>query len=95
MTSASSPIGFSLSRFRGLRLLPIVGVLLLSPEYSAAQSNGAESRTAARDLASQGIEAFERHDYAAAIDRFERAFALVPAPSISVMHARSLVQQDQ
>ena len=92
MTSVSSPIGFSLSRFRGLRLLPIVGVLLLSPEYSAAQTNDAEIRTAARDLASQGIEAFERHDYAAAIDRFERAFALVPAPSISVMHARSLVQ---
>ena len=92
MTSVSSHIGFSLSRFRRLRLLPIVALLSLSPAYSAAQKDDAEIRTAARDLASQGIEAFERHDYAAAIDRFERAFALVPAPSISVMHARSLVQ---
>lgn len=90
MTSVSSIVGST--RWRGLRLLPILAGLALSPSRSSAQNNEAENRTAARDLAVQGAEAFDRHDYLTALDRFERAFALVPAPSISVMQARSLAQ---
>ncbi len=92
MTSVSSRIGLSPLRRRCAALLPVFGLLVLSPVIAAAQNNEAELRTAARDLASQGIEAFDRHDYVAALDRFQRAFALVPAPSISVMQARALAQ---
>jgi len=62
------------------------------PKTAAAQDIGAENRTAARDLASQGVEAYEHKDFATALDRFSRAFSLVPAPSISIMQARSLAQ---
>jgi hypothetical protein len=43
-------------------------------------------------LAIEGADAFERGDYALAFERLSRAFALHPAPSISVMQARALVQ---
>jgi hypothetical protein len=51
-----------------------------------------QTRTAARDLAQQGAEAFEDKDYKVALDRFERAAALYPAPTISIMQARCLTQ---
>lgn len=92
MTLASSVIRSLLLRQHGLRVLPIVGLLALSSSRSMAEDNDAATRTAARDLASQGVEALERHDYTTALDRFERAFTLVPAPSISLLRARSLVQ---
>ncbi|HET9930651.1 MAG TPA: hypothetical protein VFQ35_08185 [Polyangiaceae bacterium] len=50
------------------------------------------TRTAARDLALQGSEAFDKGQYSAALDLFQRAGALVRAPTISLMQARSLVQ---
>jgi hypothetical protein len=40
----------------------------------------------------QGADAFEAKDYATALDRFNRASALFPAPSIAVMRARTLVK---
>ncbi len=57
------------------------------------QDEGAShTRTAARTLAAQGAEAFERRDYAAALDLFQRAGALVEAPTITLMQARTLVE---
>ena len=58
---------------------------------SHAQGVDAETRTVARELARQGADAFERHDYTTALDRLTRAFSLFSAPTISVMQARSLV----
>jgi hypothetical protein len=52
----------------------------------------AETRTAARELARQGAEAYDSGDDETALDRLDRAYALVPAPSISVMQARVLVR---
>jgi hypothetical protein len=52
----------------------------------------AETRTAARELARQGAEAYDSGDDLTALDRLDRAYALVPAPSISVMQARVLVR---
>jgi hypothetical protein len=43
---------------------------------------------AARELAVAGAEAFEKHDFATALDRFQRAESLYKVPSISVMVAR-------
>jgi len=59
---------------------------------SHAQGVDAETRTVARELARQGADAFERHDYATALDRLTRAFSLFRAPTISIMQARSLVR---
>lgn len=59
---------------------------------ATAQEADAETRTAAREMATQGAEAFERNDYETALDRFQRASSLFRAPSISVMEARTLVK---
>lgn len=68
--------------------------LALWSAAARAQSDDADpvTRTAARDLALQGSEAFDRGEYSAALDLFQRAAALVRAPTISLMQARSLVQ---
>ncbi len=74
------------------RTLPALLAIFLNSPIVQAQDSGAEMRTAARDLAVQGAEAFDHQDYATALDRFGRAFTLVPAPSISIMQARSLAK---
>jgi len=62
---------------------------------SSAFAQDAEIRTAARDLATQGAQAFEAGDYAQASDFFRRAHELVPAPSIALLRARSLAKLGQ
>jgi hypothetical protein len=62
---------------------------------SSAFAQDAEIRTAARDLATQGAQAFEAGDYARASDFFRRAHELVPAPSIALLRARSLAKLGQ
>jgi hypothetical protein len=52
----------------------------------------AETRTVARELARQGADAFERHDYTTALDRLTRALSLFRAPTISLMQARCLTR---
>jgi hypothetical protein len=47
---------------------------------------------AARELAMSGAEAFDKQDYATALDRFQRAEALYKVPSIAVMIARCLAR---
>jgi hypothetical protein len=57
-----------------------------------ARAEDAETRTAARDLATQGAQAFDAGHYEQAGDLFLRAYELVHAPSIGLMRARSLVK---
>ena len=59
---------------------------------SSARAEDAETRTAARDLATQGAQAFEAGHYADAADFFKRAYELVHAPSIALLEARSLAK---
>jgi len=92
MTSVSNVKNPLCFRWRRLAVVPWLLLPALLPTRAIAQDADAESRTAARDLATQGVEAFEQRDFATALDRFERAYSLVPAPSISIMQARSLVQ---
>jgi hypothetical protein len=47
---------------------------------------------AARELAVAGAEAFDKADYATALDRFQRAESLYKVPSIAVMVARCLAR---
>jgi hypothetical protein len=60
-----------------------------------AHAEDAETRTAARDLATQGGQAFDAGHYEQASDFFLRAYELVHAPSIALMHARSLAKLGQ
>jgi hypothetical protein len=62
---------------------------------SSAHAEDAETRTAARDLATQGAQAFEAGHYADAADFFKRAHELVHAPSIALLEARSLAKVGQ
>lgn len=57
-----------------------------------AQASDAELRTTARDLATQGTHAFNAGNFEDAAKLFERAYALVPAPSIALLRARSLAK---
>lgn len=78
-----------------LRRLPrVTAIVLLAGTVSPAlraQPVDIATRTAARELATQGAEAFERGDYAKALDQLSRANTIHPAPSISVLQARALV----
>ena len=62
---------------------------------ASAHAEDAETRTAARDLATQGAQAFEAGQYAEASDFFRRAHELVQAPSIALLEARSLAKLGQ
>jgi hypothetical protein len=61
---------------------------------AVAQEEGASSdpRIAARALGYAGVEAYQVGDYAAADLKLQRAFALLPAPSLGLWSARALVK---
>jgi hypothetical protein len=76
---------------RSLRLGLIALAALQWTGWAHADPTETQFRAAARDLALQGAEAFDSGDYPTALDRFNRASALVAAPTLTVMQARSLV----
>ena len=51
-----------------------------------------DARMAARVLAAQGAQAFERRDFAQALELFTRASTIIQAPTITLMEARSLME---
>jgi hypothetical protein len=74
---------------------PSLVALLIVCAFPAAAAEGdtdSHTRTAARALAAQGSQAFDKQDYKTALDLFQRAFALIEAPTIALMEARTLVQ---
>jgi hypothetical protein len=60
---------------------------------SIAQPVDDSTRNAARELAAQGADAFQKGDYARASDLYRRAYALLPAPTLSLRQARALEKQ--
>jgi hypothetical protein len=62
------------------------------PAFAGGEAPDAEARTAARALAAQGAQAFEQRDFAQALSLFDRASAIVEAPTIELMRARALVE---
>lgn len=68
-----------------------LAIASLAPGARADESD-ASIRVAARELAVAGAEAYDKQDYATALDRFQRAEALYRAPSIGVMVARCLAR---
>ncbi len=72
--------------------IPIALLLLIG--FRAAHANAQEddaTKNAARELAQQAMEASAGGDHTRAQDLFHRAYALVPAPTLAVREARSLV----
>jgi hypothetical protein len=51
------------------------------------------ARAAARRMATAGVEAYQRDDFATAVDKLERAYQVLPAPSIGLWLARALAKQ--
>jgi len=105
--SSSTVSQLETARFQGGRLLARVltvgsltlatstfGGLTLAPAASA-QEPGAElddaTRNAAREMGREGAIAFREGDFARAQDLLHRAYDLVPAPTIALYEARSLV----
>jgi len=86
---AVAPCSLALSATAFAQTSPTPGATRSESAHAEVDSH---TRTAARTLAAQGAEAFERRDYLAALDLFERAGALVAAPTIVLMQARTLVE---
>jgi hypothetical protein len=66
--------------------------LLLGAHTAQADEVADVDRNAARNLAGQAKDSFDRGDYETARDLFHRAYALVQAPTISIYEARALVK---
>lgn len=75
------------SAFGGL----VLGIAL-STQAARADEPEAGTRMAARELALSGAEAFDKQDFATALDRLQRAESLYKVPSIAVMVARCLAR---
>ena len=59
---------------------------------AGAQELDDATRSAARDLASEGSQLYEGGNFDQAYDRFSRAYQLVHAPTVGIWAARSLVK---
>jgi hypothetical protein len=83
----------SVSRFLATaRLLLPLGLTFALPPPALAEASDDNTRNAARNLAEQGKELFDKADFEHARDLFHRAYALVPAPTIALFEARALVK---
>ncbi len=73
-------------------LAPLM-VILLAGSSVRGQTVDAASRAAARDLGTQGVQAYQAGDYAAAKDRLERAYRVLTVPSLGLWYGRALAKQ--
>lgn len=75
---------------RGLGSLACALTLAITPAAFAQEDDA--SKNAARELAEQAAKAMQAEDWATAQDLYQRAYALVPAPTLSLRHARALAK---
>jgi tetratricopeptide (TPR) repeat protein len=77
-----------------MRLSKMIGAVLVSMMLHAAPAGAQpvddQLRATARALADEGMSFFEKKQYADALDRFDRAAAIIQAPTITLHAARSL-----
>jgi hypothetical protein len=70
-----------------------LGALFLAPPAAHAQKGvDLETKSAARKLAAEGQKLFDTGDYAAALEKFNLADSLNPAPTLGLRAARCLVK---
>jgi hypothetical protein len=67
-----------------------LGLGLAAP--ASAQELDDQTRSAARELATEGSALYQQSDFEGAYDRFNRAFQLVQKPNVGIWAARSLVR---
>lgn len=77
-----------------MRLSKMIGAVLVSTMLCAAPAGAQpvddQLRATARALADEGMAFYEKKQYADALDRFDRAAAIIQAPTITLHAARSL-----
>jgi hypothetical protein len=66
-----------------------------APWVQAAEAPTDPTRQQAKVLADAGADAYARGNFAQAHELFVKAYALVPAPTIALFEARSLVRMDR
>jgi hypothetical protein len=79
------------SRALSALILAIVVVAMASPAWGAEPVDAA-SRSTARKLGQEAVKLFEAGDYPGALDKFNTADSLVPAPTLGLYAARCLVK---
>jgi len=80
--------------WRGRRAAWVTLLVLSTMARSGLAQSDAE-RAAARRLANAGVEAYQREDYRVAVEKLQKAFEMLQAPSVALWLARSLRQNGQ
>jgi hypothetical protein len=75
-----------------LSMTAAAAVAVSSPREAAAQQPDAATRQAARKVAEEGLKLFNDGDFTGALEKFNLADSLVPAPTLDVQAARCLVK---
>jgi hypothetical protein len=70
----------------------VLGLCLLRVSRADAQELDDQTRSAARELATEGSALYQKGDFEGAYDRFSRAYQLVQKPNVGIWAARSLVR---
>jgi uncharacterized protein HemY len=74
-----------------IRNLLVLAVLALAAP-ALGQATDDATRSAARTLGYQGVDAYQAGDYAAAVVKLERAYAAVKVPTVGLWLARALAK---
>lgn len=69
-----------------------LGLCLVAAPHAHAQELDDQTRSAARELATEGSTLYGQGDFEGAYDRFNRAYQLVQRPNVGIWAARSLVR---
>jgi len=77
---------------RSSRFWSAVACTVAQSVHAQAQQVDDATRSAARQLATDGSTAYQADDYAQAYDRFNRAYQLVHVPTVGIWAARSLLK---
>lgn len=77
-----------------LRLAAVLALLVLTTIATSAVADDTDGRSEALRLAGEAMDLFQAGDYAAALDKFQKADELVPAPTLKLRVARCLDKLD-
>jgi hypothetical protein len=77
---------------RALPPLALAAAVLLAAPAAHADSVDAAARATARKLGAEAVKLFEAGDYAGALEKFNTADSLVPAPTLGLYAARCYVK---
>jgi hypothetical protein len=73
-----------------LFFVPLLALTVMTVPAAGAEELDDANKAAARSLGYEGVESYQRGDYAGASERLERAFQVMRAPSLGLWSARAL-----